>query len=80
MKTMPGGFDRLYLLAGATPCNCPSSGNPLWDFPILPQPATMKRAARDIGMDRFFIFIILKGNGQKYSVDDIFITILKFIF
>jgi len=31
--TIPGGFGRLHLADGATPCNCPSFGS---ELPLLP--------------------------------------------
>ena len=62
---MPGGLERLYLLAGATPCNWPSSGNALRELPDLPHPVARKRMEIANNEDRFFIFIKLKGIGQK---------------
>jgi hypothetical protein len=61
--TMPGGLVILYLLAADTPCNWPSLGAPE-DFPTLPHPVAIK-ATSAVKADRFFIFIILKGIGQK---------------
>ena len=49
----------------------PSSGNPLPDFPPSLQPAIKKMAQKAAKTDRFFIFIILKGIGQKNFFDNI---------
>src|SRR5574343_116715 len=78
--TMPGGLVKLYLEEGATPWSWPSLGRPLEAFfPILPQPVATTSAISTDKADRFFIFIILKGIGQKYCFTD-FITSLEFIF
>jgi hypothetical protein len=61
---MPGGLDILYLGLADTPCSWPSLGKPFEDFPTLPQPVAIM-ATSAAKADRFFIFIILKGIGQK---------------
>jgi hypothetical protein len=64
MYTIPGGFGRVHLAPGATPCSCPSFGKAL-PLLLLLQLAN-DRIAREamIMLDVFFIVLNFEGIGK----------------